>query len=62
MATKRQVFYSFHYKPDCFIKGGDRSEETMPIDELETCKRLGIEIIYGVGDLLNSSRGLYEET
>ena len=51
-----------HYKPDCYIKGGDRTEETMPKDELATCKRLGIEIIYGVGELLNSSRGLYEET
>ena len=35
-------------KPDIFTKGGDRiDEKTIP--EWETCERLGIEIVSGVG-------------
>jgi len=30
-------------------KGGDRTPETMPKKEIETCKKLGIQIVYGVG-------------
>ncbi|MEM0253226.1 MAG: adenylyltransferase/cytidyltransferase family protein [Candidatus Bathyarchaeia archaeon] len=36
-------------KPDIFAKGGDRSPENMPASEVELCKKLGIEIVYGVG-------------
>lgn len=38
-----------HIKPARFAKGGDRVESNMPKNELETCKKLGIKIIYGVG-------------
>lgn len=41
--------------PDIFAKGGDRTLDNMPQDELDVCGELGIEIRYGVGDLLNSS-------
>ena len=44
-----------HFEPDIFAKGGDRTPDNMPEDEVELCKELGIGIIYGVGDLLNAS-------
>jgi len=43
-------------KPDIFAKGGDRTPDNMPANEIEVCERLGIEIRYGIGDLLSSSR------
>ena len=46
-------------KPNIFAKGGDRTPDTMPTIELETCKRLGIEIVYNVGGpKITSSRDL----
>ena len=33
-----------------FIRGGDRVPSTMPSAEVEVCRELGIEIVYGVGD------------
>jgi len=42
-------------KPEIFAKGGDRTPDNMPQNEIETCKEIGCEIVYGVGDLLNSS-------
>lgn len=46
------------FRPSIYAKGGDRTPETLPPSEIETCKRLGIEIRYGVGDLLGSSSAL----
>jgi len=37
------------YVPNIFAKGGDRTPETMPRAEIDVCKELGIEIVYGVG-------------
>jgi glycerol-3-phosphate cytidylyltransferase len=37
------------YRPDVFAKGGDRTIDNLPQDEVETCKRLGIELVTGVG-------------
>jgi len=34
-------------KPDVFANGGDRTEDTIP--EIEICKELGIELVFGVG-------------
>ncbi len=51
-----------YYMPDFYVKGGDRTPENMPQKEKDVCEELGIEIIYGVGDLLNSSRGINEAT
>lgn len=42
-------------QPDVFAKGGDRTPENMPQDEIEVCKSLDIEIVYGVGKQLNES-------
>ncbi len=45
-------------RPDRLIKGGDRTPDNMPITELNVCAELKIEIIYGIGDILNESRKL----
>lgn len=42
-------------RPNLFIKGGDRTPENMPSNEIKVCEELGIKIVYGVGDLLGSS-------
>lgn len=42
-------------KPDVFAKGGDRNASTMPVNEIQACKDIGCEIVYGVGDVLGSS-------
>jgi D-beta-D-heptose 7-phosphate kinase/D-beta-D-heptose 1-phosphate adenosyltransferase len=34
-------------KPNIFANGGDRKEDNIP--EYELCKRLGIEMVFGVG-------------
>ena len=47
-----------HYKPDIFVKGGDRTPENMPPEELDTCERLGIRIVYNVGEQLGQSRDI----
>jgi glycerol-3-phosphate cytidylyltransferase len=36
-------------KPDVFAKGGDRTKENIPKAEVEACRKLGIELIVGVG-------------
>lgn len=36
-------------KPDIFAKGGDRTEKNIPKAEQDICKKLGIQIVYGVG-------------
>ena len=51
------------YKPDIFAKGGDRTEESMPKNELEVCRDLGIEIVYNVGgEKIQSSSKLVERS
>ena len=47
-------------KPEVFAKGGDRTPDNMPQDEISMCEAIGCEIIYGVGDLLNSSSKITE--
>ena len=50
-------------KPDIFAKGGDRIDNNhMPASEIKICERLGIKIIYGIGDLLNSSSKIWKWT
>jgi cytidyltransferase-like protein len=47
------------YSPDIFAKGGDRTEDNMPIAEKEICRRIGCKIVYGVGgDKIQSSSWL----
>lgn len=57
-SEKDDVCEALEYiQPDIFAKGGDRRPGGVPIPEVETCKKLGIEVIYGVGgiDKPNSS-------
>ena len=42
-------------RPDIFAKGGDRESSNMPQSEIDACKKIGCEIIYGVGAQLDSS-------
>ena len=42
-------------KPDILAKGGDRTSQTMPKNEIEACSQIGCEIVYGVGEVLSSS-------
>jgi len=44
--------------PNIFAKGGDRTPENMPLNEIEACKEIGCEIVYGVGRKLNSSSNI----
>ncbi len=43
-------------KPHIFAKGGDRFSHEIP--EAEICNKLGIEIIHGLGDKIQSSSDL----
>ena len=44
--------------PDIFAKGGDRTPQNMVQSEVDVCKELSIEIVYGVGELLGSSSSI----
>jgi cytidyltransferase-like protein len=46
-------------KPDIFAKGGDRFSYEIP--EAIICKKLGIEIIHGLGDKIQSSSDLIKK-
>ena len=43
------------YRPDILAKGGDRTADNMPLDEITVCNEIDCQVVYGVGDLLNSS-------
>lgn len=45
-------------KPDILAKGGDRIIGNMPQNELDACAEVGCEVVYGIGDLLNSSSSI----
>ena len=36
-------------RPAIFAKGGDRTRDRMPQNEVDMCRKLGIRIVYGVG-------------
>lgn len=48
-------------KPDLFAKGGDRTENNMPLNEIIVCREIGCKIVYRVGSQLDSSSKLIEE-
>ena len=49
-------------KPAIFAKGGDRTPENMPKEELKVCEELGIEFVYNVGGgKVQSSSRLVDE-
>ena len=43
------------YKPSIFARGGDRTPSNLPAAEFEACRQHGIVLVFGIGDLLNSS-------
>ena len=43
-------------KPDYFGNGGDQTNKTIP--ETEICERLGIKLVFGLGDKIQSSSKL----
>jgi cytidyltransferase-like protein len=45
-------------KPDIFAKGGDRTPDNMPQNEIDVCREIGCQIAYGVGEQLSSSTNL----
>jgi len=47
-------------RPDIYAKGGDRVPGSMDKGEVEVCAEIGCRIVYGVGDLLNSSRRIVD--
>lgn len=47
------------FKPDIFAKGGDRTASNMPQSEIDACSQIGCKIVYGVGELLNSSTKIW---
>ena len=36
-------------RPSIFAKGGDRTKNSMPKNEIDICKKLGIKIVYNIG-------------
>ena len=45
-------------RPTFYAKGGDRTPDNMPQNEIEACEEIGCRIIYGIGEKLNSSSDL----
>lgn len=46
------------FKPDIFAKGGDRTMENLPEQELSVCKKYGIKVVTGLGNKIESSSEL----
>ncbi|HYV33554.1 MAG TPA: adenylyltransferase/cytidyltransferase family protein [Candidatus Limnocylindria bacterium] len=46
-------------KPDIFANGGDRKEDNIP--EYQLCDRLGIEMVFNLGDKIQSSSDLVKK-
>ena len=42
-------------RPNIFAKGGDRTPNNMPQNEIEACKEIGCKIAYGIGKKINQS-------
>ena len=38
-----------YYKPDIFAKGGDRTPDNMPSEEIEACNTICCKLVYNVG-------------
>jgi len=50
------------YKPDVFLKGGDRTLNNIPKAEKEICRKLGIKLLYdNMGGKIQSSSWLIEK-
>lgn len=42
-------------RPNIFAKGGDRTLDNMPQNEIDACREIGCKIVYGVGEQVNQS-------
>ena len=45
-----------HLSPNIFAKGGEYNLQNLPPSEIEACKEVGCEIMFGIGETLNQSR------
>lgn len=45
-----------YLSPHIFAKGGEYRLDNLPPSEIEACKEVGCEIVFGVGQTLNESR------
>ncbi len=41
--------------PDVFAKGGNRTIENIPVDEKESCLRIGAQLVVGGGKVQSNS-------
>ncbi|MFC2059679.1 adenylyltransferase/cytidyltransferase family protein [Chloroflexota bacterium] len=48
-------------RPDIFAKGGDRTPDNMPENEIKACEEIHCKIVYGVGERLASSSELLQK-
>jgi D-beta-D-heptose 7-phosphate kinase/D-beta-D-heptose 1-phosphate adenosyltransferase len=48
------------YRPAIFAKGGDRTMNNLPKEEIDICKKYNIEIICGLGNKIQSSSWLLD--
>lgn len=42
-------------KPDIYAKGGDRTLDNMPLEEIKVCEEIGCKIVYGIQGKIKSS-------
>ena len=50
------------YKPDIFVRGGDKTPDNMPLSEAEACRDVGCKVVHGIGGRKrNSSSKLIAE-
>ncbi len=48
------------YKPDIYAKGAEYGLDSIPIAEVEACKQIGCEMVFGVGDRINRSSDFWK--
>ena len=57
--TVCKTIESLQPKPDIFFNGGDQFNDSIP--ELKTCEMLGIEVVDGLGEKIQSSSWLIKK-
>jgi D-beta-D-heptose 7-phosphate kinase/D-beta-D-heptose 1-phosphate adenosyltransferase len=48
-------------RPQIFAKGGDRTPNNMPENEIKACQEIGCKIVYGIGPKIASSQDLVKK-
>lgn len=59
--TIRDIAGGYGPKPTHFLKGGDVTSDTR-CPEVDVCEELGIEVLYGFGDKIQSSSWILEKS